>query len=197
MVKQLNDISFEDSEDEKPEDEINDKRLPCTVITEETLKRNLGPNTTKFHLDHHYWIRNFFLDKVGRTAPNLRELTIRRMEITEEAFAEMTKNYTELTVLDISHCKLIEPASVKHLLLENQDLEKFSASRTPLAIDDGVVHQIAALENLKFLDLSYAHGITDEGLGVFKDRKRPFKSLRINCLEGVTSAGLKDIITAC
>jgi hypothetical protein len=38
VVKQLNDISFEDSEEEKPEEEIRDKRLLLSVVTEETLK---------------------------------------------------------------------------------------------------------------------------------------------------------------
>jgi len=112
VVKQLNDISFEDSEDEKPEETLKDKRLPLSVITEETLKQQLGETTTRLNLEHHYWIRNIFLDKVGRMAPNLIELSLRRMDISEYAFAEMTRNYTELKSLDISHCPQIEEPSV-------------------------------------------------------------------------------------
>jgi hypothetical protein len=90
--------------------------MPNTIITEETLKKSLGPETTRLNLEHHYWIRNFFLNKVGRMAPNLVELSLRRMDITEEAFGEMVKNYEDLQKLDISHCPLIETSSVKHVL---------------------------------------------------------------------------------
>jgi len=34
---------------------------------------------------------------------------------------------------------------------------------------------LGALENLKFVDISYANMITDEGMSVFKDLERPFK----------------------
>lgn len=130
MVKQLNDISFEDSEDEKPEEELNNKRLPSTVITEESLKKVLGENTVRLNLEHHYWIRNFFLDKIGRMAPNLQELSLRRMDISNEAFSEMTKNYTLLTSLDISHCPLIEADAVNHVVQNNESLDRFIASRS-------------------------------------------------------------------
>lgn len=197
VVKQLNDISFEDSEEEKPEEEIKDKRLPLSVITEETLKHQLGPETSRLNLEHHYWIRNFFLDKIGRMAPNLKELSLRRMDISEQAFSEMTKNYTQLFSLDISHCPNIEEASVLTVLQNNQGLERFYAARTQKAITDKAIHQLAALEGVKFLDISYSPLVTDEGLHVFHDRVMPIKQLRINCMDSVTSAGLKDIISCC
>ena len=46
------------------------------------------------------------------------------------------------------------------------------------------------------LDISYSPAVTDEGMAVFKDRPRRFRSLQINCLDQVTSAGLKDIISS-
>jgi len=34
-------------------------------------------------------------------------------------------------------------------------------------------------------------------MSVFRDLERPFKQLRVNCLEQVTSVGFRDIITCC
>lgn len=71
-VKQLNDISFEEESDEDDPEEIkNLKRLPRTIITEEALKEYIGVETEKLNLEHHYWIKETFLDKIGRMAPNL------------------------------------------------------------------------------------------------------------------------------
>jgi len=85
-VKQLDDISFEGSEEDEFEDVKNLKRLSRTVITEEVLKEYLSKETTKLNLEHHYWIKNNFLDKIGRMAPNLKDLSLRRTKITNEAF---------------------------------------------------------------------------------------------------------------
>lgn len=87
-VKQLNDISFEESEEEEEEfeDIKNLKRLPRTVVTEESLKQYLGPETEKINLEHHYWLKDNFIDKIGRMAPNLKEICLRRLKISNRAF---------------------------------------------------------------------------------------------------------------
>lgn len=85
-VKQLNDISFEESDEDEIEDVKSLKRLPKTIVTEESLKNYLGPETERISLEHHYWIRDNFIDKIGRMAPNIRELSLRRMNLTNRAF---------------------------------------------------------------------------------------------------------------
>lgn len=116
-------------------------------------------------------------------APNLRELSLKRMEITNSAFSEMTKDYCELTSLNISSCPLIEADSVNHCIQNNENLEKFIGNRAPKAINDNVVISLGALEHLRVLDISYSPEVTDEGLAVFKDRPRRLRSLQLNSLD--------------
>ncbi len=114
-MKQLDDISFEDS-DEDPEEIRNLKRLPRTVITEETLKQYLGPETEKLNLEHHYWIKDNFIDKIGRMAPNLRELSVRRLKISNRAFSDIVLYLKSLDRIDLSDCPHILPSGVKVML---------------------------------------------------------------------------------
>ena len=62
------------------------KRLPKTIVTEEALRNYLGPETERINLEHHYWIKDNFIDKIGRMAPNIRELCLRRMNLSNRAF---------------------------------------------------------------------------------------------------------------
>jgi hypothetical protein len=51
-------------------------------LTEESLKVYLSKETEKLNLEHSYWLKDSFLDKIGRMAPNLKELSLRRLKIT-------------------------------------------------------------------------------------------------------------------
>ena len=57
-----------------------------TILTEETLKDYLSSETHKLNLEHHYWIKDIFLDKIGLMAPNLVEISLRRLNISNKAF---------------------------------------------------------------------------------------------------------------
>lgn len=50
------------------------------------MKEYVNHTTQKLNLEHHYWIKDHLLDKIGRMAPNLRELSLRRMKISNRAF---------------------------------------------------------------------------------------------------------------
>lgn len=62
-----------------------------TVLTEENLKKILSKKTTKLNLEHANWLKNSFLNKIGRLAPNLQTLSLRRLAISNEAFIEIFK----------------------------------------------------------------------------------------------------------
>jgi len=59
------------------------------VLTEENLRLYLSKETDKLDLEHAYWLKDVFLDKIGRMAPNLKELSLRRLKITNRAFTEI------------------------------------------------------------------------------------------------------------
>lgn len=88
-MQQLNDISFDEDSEDDFEDVKNAKRQPRTVLTEENLKKYLSEETLKLNLEHHYWLKDTFLNKIGRMAPNLRILSLRRLKITDESFATL------------------------------------------------------------------------------------------------------------
>ncbi len=124
-VKQLDDISFEESdENDDFEDVKNLKRLPRTVLTEESLKQYLGPETERLNLEHHYWIKENFIDKIGRMANILKELSLRRLKISNRAFTEIVLHLKSLEIIDISDCPNINNAGVKVLLDNNKNLQQ-------------------------------------------------------------------------
>lgn len=85
-VKALNDISFE--EDDDWEEVRNLKRMPRTILNAENLKESLSVDTLRLNLENHYWINNNMMDKIGRMAPNIQVLSLRRMKfITNPVFA--------------------------------------------------------------------------------------------------------------
>jgi hypothetical protein len=75
------------------------------------------------NLEHHYWIKENFLDKIGRMAPNLKELCLRRLKISNRAFSLIVMDLRRLERIDISDCHLVESSGVKILLDNNYFLK--------------------------------------------------------------------------
>ncbi len=93
------------------------------MITEETLKEYLGPETEKLNLEHHYWIKENFLDKIGRMACNLRELSLRRLKVSNRAFSEIVIQLRRLERVDVSDCPNVQSSGVKIMLDNNKSLK--------------------------------------------------------------------------
>jgi len=100
-VKQLDDISFES--DNEIEEHKDYRRLPETILTQENLKISLTPDLKALNLNNHFWLKNNFIDKIGRMAPNLVELSIRGLQVTTDTFVDMIKHMSLLKILDISN----------------------------------------------------------------------------------------------
>jgi len=85
-VKELNDISFE--EDSDWEEVKNLKRMPRTILNAENLREYLNDEALRLNLENHYWIKNDVIQNIGRMAPNLMVLSLRRMKfITNPVYA--------------------------------------------------------------------------------------------------------------
>jgi hypothetical protein len=80
--------------------------------------------TEKLNLEHHYWIKESFLDKIGRMAPNLRELSLRRMKISNKAFTTIGNELRRLERIDISDCNNIEVSGFMTVLKNNAFLRQ-------------------------------------------------------------------------
>ena len=116
-VLALNDIEFESDEDW--EEVRNLKRMPRTILNEENLKQYLTEETLRLNLENHYWLKNNMIDKIGRMAPNMQVLSLRRMKfITNPVFAQIFKYMRQLQRVDLTDCDgLLTSASC--LLVDN------------------------------------------------------------------------------
>ena len=124
-VKQLDDISFES--DNEPEEIKDLRRLPETILTEESLKDFLSKELRCLSLDNHFRIKNNFIDKIGKMAPNLVDLSIRGLKVDTQTFVEMVKYMGLIKVLDISNCTLLEEQAIIRLVEANKALFQFKA----------------------------------------------------------------------
>lgn len=91
-----------------------------TVLTEDNLRKILTKETVKLNIEHHYWLKDNFLCKLGRLAPNLKILTVKRLPISNNSFTEIMKYCTNIEELDISECPYIEESGIKQFFKNNQ-----------------------------------------------------------------------------
>ena len=94
----------------------NIKRQPATVLTEENLRGILNEDTVKLNLEHHYWLKDNFLNKLGRLAPNLQILSLRRMAISNASFVDIFRYLEKVEVLDIADSPNIEESGMEQFL---------------------------------------------------------------------------------
>jgi hypothetical protein len=80
----------------------------------------LTHETERLNLEHAYWLKDVFLDKIGRMAPNLRELSLRRLRISNNAFTELVTYLRRLEIVDLSDCMSIGESGLKLMLVNNQ-----------------------------------------------------------------------------
>jgi len=131
-------------------------------------------------------------------APNLKELSLRRMKISNRAFTNIVIELKNLHKIDISDCPFIEASGVSEMLDRNKYLSHIQACNSKLAIDNYVIEKIASLEHgLTFLDISFSTHVTDEGFAHFKNKILPLTKLFINGLSSISSQSVVDILNTC
>lgn len=198
-VKQLDDISFES--DDEPEEIKNFRRLPETVLTEENLKVSLTKDLRALNINDHFWLKNNFIDKIGRMAPNLVELSIRGLKVTTEVFEELVKHMGLLKILDISNCKLIEERGIVRLAETNQGIVSLKASGCQRGITDKSIKKLLEHSRcqLDLLDINYCNQVSDEGLKAFQEHNKDqvFKELYLNGLVKCTNEGFSSLLLTC
>jgi len=198
-VKQLDDISFESNDE--IEEHKDHRRMPETTLTEENLKTTLTPDLKSLNLNNHYWLNNNFIDKIGRMAPNLVELSIRSLQVTTDTFVDLVKHMGLLKILDISNCKFLEEKAIIKLADTNQGIVRLKASGCEKAITDLAIQHLVEKSRcqMELLDLSYWSRLTDKGLSAFKEDNdtQIFKELYLNGINKATNAGFSSIISSC
>lgn len=199
VTKQLSDIDFETDSEDDFEDIRSIKRQPRTVLTEENLRKYLNHETIKVNLEHHYWLKDSFVGKIGRMAPNLLQLTLRRLQVSDESFYEIANNVDKIQRLDVAECPFIGKKSMlKFFETCGESLEDLQVSNCQDAIEDDIFVELVNCAKLSFLDISYNKRVTDEGLKAFDGKKFPITHLFMNGMgPQVTGQGLCFPIQAC
>ena len=93
------------------------------MLTEENLVRILSSETEKLCLENHYWLTTKFVAKIGWMAPNLTNLSLRRMSnISNVVFADIFRELSALVSVDLCDCVELYPSSVQLLARNNANL---------------------------------------------------------------------------
>jgi len=95
-----------------------------TILNEENLKKILGPETIRLNIENHYWLKEQFVDKIGRMAVNLEDLCLRRLRISNRAFMEIFKHLKKLQKVDLASCKNLRADSLDVLFSNNKSINE-------------------------------------------------------------------------
>lgn len=163
------------------------------------MMKILNDDTERLNLEASYWLDVSFIEKIGRMAPNLLELSFRRMpHISNPNFAEVFKYLKSLQAVDLSDCKNLYPTALQLMLRNNQaTLQKIQLYNDTNAVDDTALRLISGCPNLSFLDVSFAKQITDAGLVHFSDKALPIDTLVVSGCTGMSSAGMTALLNCC
>ena len=116
-------------------------------MNEENLKNTLSEETLGLNLENHYWLKNNIISKVGKMAPNLVFLSLRRMKfITNPVFAEIFHSLTQLQKVDLSDCDGLLTSACNLLVTQNKYLTHLQLSGCNKALDDEVLMNISTLD---------------------------------------------------
>lgn len=80
-------------------------------------------------------------------APNIRELSLRRMNLSNRAFTCIAAEIKDLRKIDISYCPNIHVSGFKVLMDNNKYLSHIQASNSSDAVNNEIVQRIANLEH--------------------------------------------------
>ena len=84
------------------------------------------------------------------------------------------------------------------MLRNNQStMQQLQLSGCSKAIDDTGLRIISNMQNLVFLDISFAKKVTDAGLVHFSDKKLAIHTIVVSGCSGISSAGMTALLNCC
>ena len=106
------------------------------MLSEEQLAKILSHETTKVNLEHSYHISNRFIGKISTVAPNIENLSLRRMpNITNETFGNLFTHFERLVSVDLYGCTGLKPNPLHMMLTKNKNLTNLQLSCCSQAVD--------------------------------------------------------------
>lgn len=97
----------------------------------------MSSETQKLNLENHYWLSVALMGKIGMMAPNLKELSLRRMgNVTNLAFSDIFRCLANLETVDLSDCLGLNSSALKLLVKNNPNIEDLQLNGCVNAVDD-------------------------------------------------------------
>ena len=163
-VKKIGDISFEEDTTEG-EGVKNLSRLPPENITEEWVKDNLNEKVTKINFSNCYWLSKDLVSKLGRLDPNLKVIILKNLDLSNYIVENIIVHCKTLEVLDISNCTGLASGLLEIISEKGQNLIDLNIANLNGGINDLELINIGyKLKNLKKINISRNHSITDKGI---------------------------------
>lgn len=193
-IKKIGDISFEEVNNDS-ENIKNMSRLPPENITEEWIKENLNSNVEMLRLENCYWISKDLISKLGRLDRNLKELSLRNLEIENSILENILRFARSMEILDISNCNSLTPGICEILKSHAPKLQSLKLFSLFNAIDDKGLESLSEIPELSELDISLCTEVTDKGLINFsKNKIQKIKSINLTGLINITNNGIKSLL---
>ena len=163
-VKKIGDISFEEDTTEG-EGVKNLSRLPPENITEEWVKDNLNEKVVKINFSNCYWLSKDLVSKLGRLDPNLKKISLKNLDLSNYIVENIIVHCKVLEELDISNCTGLASGLLDIIAEKGQNLVDLNIANLNGGINDLELITIGyKLKNLKKINLSRNHTITDKGI---------------------------------
>ena len=100
-------------------------------------------------------------------------------------------------MVDFCDCTGLYVTALHLLLKKNKGLELVQLSGCTNGVDDQAMHLFSKLEDLELLDISYCKKVSDAGTPPFGQVQLPITQLALNGVNGLSSAGVNNILTSC
>lgn len=134
------------------------------------MKEIIDKNTEKLNIENHYWIKEDFISKLGRLAPNLKMINFKGINMSTKSFMDCVCWLQKLQIVEISHCWSLEPAAITVLVQNNPHIHQLKALSCWKAITDESLLQIATYcKKLSIFDIGYCADVTDQGMFHFHE----------------------------
>jgi hypothetical protein len=91
-------------------------------------------------------ISNELINKIGYLAPNIKELNLASIPITNEVLIELGISCKKLEAIDISLCSQIEEFAIIRFLKNKPDLKKFICNHNEKAFTDACLEELSKCE---------------------------------------------------
>lgn len=151
------------------------KKLPNTVLNEHNLLEVMNPQLEYLDLQYKEDISNDLINKIGYLAPNLKELNLTAVPITNEVLIELGISCKSLEAVDISLCHNLEEHAILRFLKNKLDLKKFAANHLEDSFTDACLEVLGECEMLHTLSINFCREVSSAGIQALA--KREFVSL--------------------